>query len=112
MSSARSRPSSASSLHPGFGVADEFGGIGEMKLVLEVLAVGLDGFNTQVERSGHLASAGPGAEQLEDLQFPVRQALNANGLRLRLLLQELAQDQHGHFSADIEFSGQNPADGL
>src|SRR3954447_26947758 len=76
-------------------VADQLVAAGEPELALNVLAVGLDGFDAEAEALGDRAGAEALADQVEDLQLAVAQPLQRRaraGGRVRHLPEQACAD--------------------
>ena len=61
--------------HPLHGVAGEFGGVGEVELGFDVLAVGFHGFAAEFQAGRDFAGGQRFADQPEHFQFAVGQAV-------------------------------------
>lgn len=59
------------------GVMDQFHGIAQMQLVLDIVAVGFDGFEAQTERFGNFSSALSSAKHSKYLQLAIGEHLRS-----------------------------------
>ena len=60
-------------LGPRGGVLRQLGSVGKVQLPFDLLAIILDRFDTQVQLPGDLTCALPAADQLENIQFTIRE---------------------------------------
>src|SRR3954451_23820303 len=91
-------------------VADQLVAAGEAELALDVLAVGLDGLDTQAEALGDRAGAEALADQVEDLQLAVAQPLQWRA-RAGGGVGHLAEQAGADPVADVDAAFDHVADG-
>ena len=92
-------------LDPLGGAKKQVRGEVEAEFVFDVLAMGLHGLKAEKQLLGDFAGAQPAPQQLENLHFPIRQMFEAVAGSLLMQLKNLAQDDRGHFAADVKFTG-------
>ena len=106
------RSSIALITRPLHGVLDQFMGVLERQLLLDVGLVSLHGFHTKVQFFGDLARRVTPPDKLEDLQFSVCQFIDRRLFCGRRTAHALLQDFLGDLFADINFSAKQAAHGL
>ena len=92
-------------------VLHQFGAVLQVQLVLDVLAVGFDGADTEAKLLGDLPRTAPFADETEDFEFAVGQIINGGAARLHAPAYELVQHAALHFVAQENFPGNDVADG-
>ena len=63
-------------MRPGDGRPEQVGGAHELELFPDAMAVGLDGFDPDMELLGDLAGVESATGQLKDLQLAIRQGFD------------------------------------
>src|SRR5438128_8462919 len=77
-------PGRRRALGPPHGVLDQFGGGGEVEFLLNPFPVMLDGLDAQMKGARDLARGLPLTDQMQDLAFAIREALQWGGFGCRL----------------------------
>src|SRR5437867_2590183 len=80
-----------SHLHIFLGAGYQVAAATEVELVFDVLAMALDGFDTQVERMRDLLVAKSRAQQMEDVHLAIGKLFNSNRRRRRMMVRALLE---------------------
>src|SRR5262245_8553223 len=90
---------------------DEFGGVFQAELGLDVFPVRLNGADREVELAGDLAGAAAFADQAKDLELAIRKLLDGGGAGLAAARGHLLDDFALHLVAEENLSGERATDG-
>src|ERR1035441_6359705 len=97
--------------NPASGVLGELSRALQAKLLLNLLAVILDGLDAQMQCLRDFLGLPPLADELKDFQFPVAECLDGRLLDIRLPTDLLLEHPRGEHVAHVNVSAQHPANG-